>query len=89
MRHIVTGDRLAIRLADGTLLAVPPLDPRLPRAARIRVLEYVLRRQPGLAQTVAQIELDIIEGRERADRRVNELLAERPHGTARDHGVAA
>lgn len=54
MRRIVTGDRLAIRHGD-VLLAVPPIPSGTSRDDRIRILEYVLRRQPGLAHTHAHI----------------------------------
>lgn len=87
--HPLPGQRLAIRIDDDTLLAVPPMDPRLPRTARVRILEYVLRRQPGLAHTTAQVEVDIIEARERSDGRLAALISETPHGTSRDHGAAA
>jgi hypothetical protein len=87
--HAQRGRPLAIRLPDGTLLAVPPMDLRLPGSARVRIFEYVLRRQIGLAHDIAQIELDVIEGRDRADKRLASMLAETPHATARDHGMAA
>lgn len=59
MRRIVTGARLAIRVQGSTpardiLLAVPPIPPGTPREVRVRALEYVLRRQPGLAEAAIQ-----------------------------------
>lgn len=75
-----SGNRSAIRLDDGTLLAVPPLDPRLPRFTRRQVFDAVLRRQPGLAQVIADIELDVIEGREKKmGKRAAALMAEQPY----------
>lgn len=87
--HALPGRPLCIVLEDGTRLAVPPMRRDLPSSARVRIFEYVLRRQIGLAETTAQIEADVIEGRERMDRRLNALLAEAPHATSRDHGMAA
>lgn len=89
MRRIVTGDRLAIRLDDNTLLSVPPMRPDLPPEVRVKVFEYVLRGQLGLAETVAQIEADVIEGRERHDRRVARALGGRAVYLSDDYGVAA
>lgn len=71
MRHIVTGDRLAIRVLGATpsqdaLLAVPPIPPGTPRATRVRILEYVLRRQPALAYTEAHLLDDVRDEREAA-----------------------
>lgn len=34
-------------------LAVPPMHPDIPRADRVKVLEYVLRRQFGMAYDLA------------------------------------
>lgn len=74
------GSRSAIRLDDGTLLAVPPMDPRLSRFTRRQVFDAVLRRQPGLAQVIADIELDVIEGREKnMGKRASALMAEQPY----------
>jgi hypothetical protein len=70
MRLMTTGLRLAILLDDGTLLAVPPMRPDLPSAVRVRVFEYVLRGQLGLAETVVQIESDRMDSEERHDRRL-------------------
>lgn len=82
------GARLAIALPDGTLLAVPPLDPRLDSWTRQKVFDAVLRRQPGLAQTIADIEVDIIEGREKnLGKRAAALMSERPY--SRDWNEAA
>lgn len=84
-RLLITPDhqRSAIRLDDGTLLALPPMDPRLDRFARRQVFDAVLRRQPGLAQTIADIELDVIEGREKnMGRRAAALMSEQPYSTS-------
>lgn len=69
-RRIATGHRLAIRLPDGTLLSVPPMPAGVSREVRVKVFEYVLRRQIGLAQMTAQIaddaadfESDALRGR--------------------------
>lgn len=75
MRRITTGDRLAIRVDGDTLLAVPPMKYRLPSTVRVKVFEYVLRRQLGLAQALIDIENDLIEGRERG---MSTLLSVRP-----------
>lgn len=63
--HPTLDPRAAIVLEDGTRLAVPPMRHDLPSSVRVRVFEYVLRRQYGLAWDVAQIEADVIEGRVR------------------------
>lgn len=73
MRRIVTGDRLAIRHGD-VLLAVPPIPSGTSRDDRIRILEYVLRRQPGLAHTHAHI-LD--------EETIAALISERPNHVGR------
>lgn len=65
MRKIVTGRRLAIRVDADTLLSVPPMRPDIPSDARVRILEAVLVRNVGLADTLIRIETDILEGRER------------------------
>lgn len=78
MRKIVTGRRLAIRLADGTLLAVPPMRPDTPSAVRVRVFEYVLRRQPGLAEIAAQIAADAKTGGDERDRLAS-MMGEQPY----------
>lgn len=89
MRHTITGHRLAIRVDADTLLAVPPMRPDLPREVRVKVFEYVLRGQLGLAETVAQIEADVIDGRERHDRRAAQILGSRVVYLGDDYGVAA
>lgn len=68
MRKIVTGRRVAIVLADGTLLAVPPMPAHAPSAVRVKIFEYVLRRQPGLAEITAQIAADANTGGDAHDR---------------------
>lgn len=84
--------RYAIRVDADTLLAVPPIPPGTPRPTRVRILEYVLRRQPGLAQIYAQ------EAAEAAARaagtfgdlgRLAALMSQTPHKNARGFGVAA
>lgn len=89
MRRIVTGPRLAIRVDADTLLAVPPIHPGTPKDVRARILEYVLRRQPGMAHQLAE---DVAEDIRRTDRRrrdllgtsnIVQLLAEEPHHTDR------
>lgn len=50
----------AIRHGD-VWLAVPHMHPQTPRAARIQILEAVLRRQFGLADCLAEIETELIE----------------------------
>lgn len=80
--HLVNGHLAISTTADNgetVRLAVPPLHPRLPRSVRRQVFELVLRRQLGLAETVAQIEADVIEGRDRFDSRYAAMLAETPH----------
>lgn len=76
-----TGERL--------LLAVPPMRRDLPREARVRILEYVIRRQIGLAETTAQIEADIIEGREQRGKRLISMISETPHSTPHSLRMAA
>ncbi|QJY51242.1 hypothetical protein [Pseudonocardia broussonetiae] len=83
MRHITTAPRLAIRLDDDTLLAVPPIHPHTPRHTRVRILEYVLRRQVGLAQMLAEEAADDIEGVSREHDRLSAVLRQTPHRNAR------
>lgn len=83
MRHIITGDRVAIRVDDGTLLAVPPMHPRTPSTVRVQVLEYVLRRQIGLAQMLAETCADDIEGVSPERARLAAMLGETPHRNQR------
>lgn len=78
--------RLAIRHGD-VLLAVPPMHPDSPPAVCQLVFEYVLRRQVGLAATVAEMAADVIEGRQAHLGKMAKLLQETPHHTAR--GMAA
>lgn len=87
--HAQPGRPLCIVMPDGRRLAVPPMRRDLPGPVRVRIFEYVMRGQIGLAETTAQIEADVIEGRERHDKRLATMLAETPHATARDHGMAA
>lgn len=81
-----TTDRLAIRVDAATLLAVPPMHPHTPRATRILVFEYVLRRQIGLAAMVAQATADDLEGTQGARARLASLMAQTPHKNARGAG---
>lgn len=53
MRHIINGERLAIRVDERTLLAVPPIRPGTTRDQRVLIFECVLRRQPTLAALIA------------------------------------
>jgi len=81
MRRIVTAPKLAIRVDENTLLAVPPLPPNTPREVRVKVFEYVLRRQPGLAQMTAEIALAADENKRKALGLIPEgLLSELPNG---------
>lgn len=68
MRRIVTGPRVAIRVDNDTLLSVPPMRPDIPRDARVKILEAVLRREVGLAHTLIQIETEILEAKDRKAR---------------------
>lgn len=56
MLHLASG-RKAID-HDGVRLAVPPIRRAISRDDWVRVLEYVLRRQPTLAQMIADGGLD-------------------------------
>lgn len=49
---------------DGTKLAGPPMHPSTPSEVRVRVFEYVLTRQYGLAAELAEEARDVIERRE-------------------------
>ena len=87
--HAQPGRPLCIVLADGTRLAVPPMRRDLPTLDRVRIFEYVLRRQLGLAESTAQIAADLIEGRERRDKKLAQLLAQTPLTEATgDDGLA-
>lgn len=46
--------RYAIRVDADTLLAVPPMNPKTPHITRVRILEYVLRRQIGTWRAAAR-----------------------------------
>lgn len=91
MRRIVTGPRLAIRVDEDTLLAVPPMDPSTPSAVRVKVFEYVLRRQPGLAQMIAEFAHDAQNERRKVLGVTADMLSELPYGQqfARQFGGAA
>lgn len=88
MRTHSTDGRLAIRHGD-VLLSVPPMHPNTPRDVRVRVLEYVLRRQPGLAMTLAEVTSDLIERRHATLGRLASLMEQTPHKNARGLGMAA
>lgn len=79
--HLPHG-RLAIRDAD-VLLAVPPMHPLTTMADRARILDYVLRRQPGLAFEYAQMAREAADGRERYVQGLAKLLAQAPHHSRR------
>lgn len=67
--HLPNG-RLAIRIgrdAETILLAVPNMHPQTRRSERVRIFEYVLRGQLGLAMVLAETERDSIEARDRLD----------------------
>lgn len=78
-----TAQRLAIRLPDGRLLAVPPMRPDLPPPVRVKVYELVLRGQISLAQQTAQDGADDVAAAGRIAHpaehaRVRALLAKLP-----------
>lgn len=77
------GQRLAIVALDSqgreVRLAVPPFRQDIPREARVRIFEYVLRRQIGLAQAVVDIETELLESRERAGSRIARIMSSRPY----------
>lgn len=77
-RKIVSGARLAIRVDDRTLLAVPPLHPNTPSTVRVKVFELVLLRQPGLAKYIADTASDALDGIDGARERLSSLISERP-----------
>lgn len=87
--HARPGHPLCIVMPDGRRLAVPPMRPDFPSHIRQRIFEYVLRGQVGLADTIARIEADVMDGREKRDKRLAKMLAEAPHATSRHHGLAA
>lgn len=74
--------RLAIRHADA-LLAVPPMHPDTRPADRTRILEYVLRRQIGLAYDCAQTAAEAVDPTVRARIALARLASETPHRNAR------
>jgi hypothetical protein len=79
MRLLTNGRRRAIQLDDGTLLAVPPFNAKLaPRAVRVKIYEYVIRRQPGMAQIVAEIASDARTGGDERDRLAS-MISEDPY----------
>lgn len=89
MRRIITGERLAIRVDDRTLLAVPPMHPRTPRDIRVQIMEYVLRRQFGLAHMIAETTRDDLDGVSDTRASIASLLGQTPHRNRRGMGVAA
>lgn len=65
------------------LLTVPPMHPMTSREARVQVFELVLRGLFGEAATIADIEREAIEFRDRGLGAVAALMAETPHRGAR------
>lgn len=88
MRRIITGRRLAIRVDDDTLLAVPPMHDRTPREVRVKVFEYVLRRQPALAHMLADIASEEVDGVAPELSRLAALMGQTPHRNARGQVAA-
>lgn len=76
------GQRLAIRHGD-VLLSVPPMNPNTPPGVRVKVFEYVLRRQIGLAQMTAQFADEADESREAFLGAAAALLSEAPHASGK------
>lgn len=76
------GQRIAIRHGD-LLLSVPPMNPSTPSAVRVKVFEYVIRRQIGLAQMCAQFADEVHEERESVFPGISDLISEAPHSTTR------
>lgn len=79
--HLPNG-RLAVRAGDA-LLSVPPMHPLTTTADRARILDYVARRQPGLAFEYAQMAREAADGRERYVQGLAKLLAQAPHHSRR------
>lgn len=79
--HLPHG-RLAIRDGD-VLLAVPPMHPLTSDADRARILDYVVRRQVGLAHEYAQMAREAVDTRERHVQGLASLIAQAPHHTPR------
>jgi hypothetical protein len=71
-----------------TLVRLHPIHPRTPRDIRVRVLEYVLRRQVGLAAMLAEATADELDGVAPERARLAALLEQTPHRNAR-HAMAA
>lgn len=82
------GERLAIRVGD-IALAVPPMHPSTRPSVRQAVFSAVLRRQYGLAATIADTEREAIEFRERKVDLIEALISATPHKTQRSYGRAA
>lgn len=83
------GERLSIRVDADTLLAVPPMHRATPPATRQQVFSYVLRRQYGLAASIAEDARSAIEQRGRRRAMLAQLMAETPHRNVRGFGLAA
>lgn len=83
----IVRQRLAIRHRD-VLLAVPPIHPCTPREIRNRILEYVLRRQIGLAAMLAEDAADEIEHRTSRRDHLAALMKQTPHRNARGYAAA-
>lgn len=54
MKLVQHGSRTSIRIADGALLACPPMHPDLPSEARVAIFTAVLRRQLDQASSLAE-----------------------------------
>lgn len=65
------------------LLAVPAMHGRTPSSVRVQVFEYVLRRQIGLAQMLAEITDEEVTGQAPELARLRSLLQETPHRNSR------
>jgi hypothetical protein len=81
--------KYAIRVDADTLLAVPPIHPGTSRADRVRVLEYVLRRQPGMADLLAQEARESITRTGGTFASLAAVMSQTPHKNTRGLGVAA
>ncbi|MEU7817046.1 hypothetical protein [Pseudonocardia sp. NPDC049154] len=83
MARIISADRIAIRVDQHTLLAVPPMHPATPSPIRVKVFELVLRRQFGEACQVATEWNDHITGDAGPRARLASLMSQTPHKNAR------
>lgn len=76
---------IAVTTAGGEVLhlAVPPMHEHTPSWIRVRIFEYVLRRQIGLAQMLAQGAEDDATGTSPELARLQAMLQETPHRNTR------